>query len=402
MKGTADTMARVLLLHNHYQQPGGEDAVFTSECELLESRGHAVRRMTVHNSDLANRSPLGNGVNTIWNRRQHRAVRQAIREHRADIVHCHNTFPQYSPSVYYAARAEGVPVVQTLHNFRLTCVNGLLFRNGAPCTACVGSFAPWRGVTKACYRGDHAASAVAATMVALHRRAGTYANAVDRYIALTDFARDRFVAAGIPADRIDVKPNFAPDPFRESAAAEPPREGFLYVGRLSAEKGPLWLADAASRMGSEATVTIVGDGPLRGEIEAAGGANARLRVFGSRSRSDVQHLMRHATAVVIPSLCFEMFPVVAAEAFAAGCPVIASDHGGLASIVTEGVTGRLVPPGDAPALAAALDRLGSEPGEAARMGQRARRRYEEAYSPDATYARLDAIYRDVLAARSAA
>jgi glycosyltransferase involved in cell wall biosynthesis len=388
---------KVLVLHNHYQLPGGEDAVFAAESALLEANGHEVVRLTVHNDDLAGRSRAGMAADTIWNQRQYARVREVIRTEKPSVVHCHNTFPQFSPAVYYAAKSCGVPVVQTLHNFRLTCVNGLLFRDGRPCDKCVGSALPWRGALHACYRGDRPASAVAASMVGLHKIGGTYAHAVDRFIALTEFARQRFAASGLPAGRIAVKPNFARD--RGTAGGGTAREGFLYVGRLSEEKGCTLLADAVRQMKSGATVTVVGDGPLREEMARAASELSNLVLAGSCLPHEVHERMCTARAVVIPSLCYEMFPVAAAEAFGAGAPVVASAHGGLTSIVEDGHTGRLFPPGDAAALARTLDDMHAAPREAAQMGAAARQSYETRYSPSANYRQLRAIYDDVIAAR---
>lgn len=385
---------KVLVLHNHYQMPGGEDAVFAAEAALLEENGHEVVRLTVHNDALAGRSAAGMAADTVWNAREYARVTRLIEDERPALLHCHNTFPQFSPAVYYAARRLGVPVVQTLHNFRLTCVNGQLFRDGAPCNRCVGAIAPWRSVVHACYRGDRTASGAVTAMVGLHRIAGTYARTVDRYIALTEFARSRFVDAGLPPNRITVKSNFASD--RGVPNGEARRSGFLYVGRLSAEKGCMVLLEAARRMKCAATVTFVGDGPLREDILRIAADIPRVVLAGSCVPDDVHRRMQAAQAVVIPSLCYEMFPVVAAEAYAAGAPVIASAHGGLTSIVDDGRTGMLVAPNDPDALARALDSLSAAEDAAARMGIAARARYEREYSPAANYEQLQSIYDSVL------
>ena len=388
---------RILAIHNYYQQPGGEDAVFAAETALLETHGHAVTRLTVHNDELKRRRRLGVALDTLWNRRQCERIDAVIRGDRPDVLHCHNTFPQFSPAVYHAAKRHGVAVVQTLHNFRLACVNGLLFRDGHPCTQCVGSFAPWAGVRHACYRASTLGSLTAASMVAAHKAIGTYDHKVDRYIALTSFAREQFVRSGLREEAIAVKPNFAPDrgtPATDSGDAF----GFLYVGRLSTEKGILPLIEAARRMRSSATVTIVGDGPLRDAVEQAARDIERVSFTGPLPSEAVHQRMRAARAVVIPSICFENFPVVAAEAYGAGRPVVASAHGGLTSIVADGETGVLVPPDDPGALAAALDSLEGSRTTATRMGRAARSHYETSLSPAANYAQLAGIYDDAIAA----
>ena len=199
---------KILVVHNHYRLRGGEDTVFDAECRMLEEGGHTVVRYERTNLDVP-RGVLGRvrtALGTVWSRRSYREVRELIRRERPDVMHCHNTFPLISPSVYYAAAAEGVPVVQTLHNYRLACLNGYLFREGHVCERCLGR-APWRGVCLRCYRGSLAASATVAAMLLVHRALGTWRRKVTRYIALTEFSKAKFIEAGLPADKITVKPN---------------------------------------------------------------------------------------------------------------------------------------------------------------------------------------------------
>ena len=237
----------ILVVHNRYRVRGGEDGVFETECRLLEEAGHRVVRYEKDNRDIPDRGGrLGLALRTIWNPRTYREVRELIRREKPDAMHSHNTFPQISPSVYWAAAREGVPVVQTLHNYRLACLNGYLFREGHVCEDCLGR-APWRGVCRRCYRDSRAQSFVAAAMLLVHRLLGTYRRKVTRYIALTDFAKTKFVEAGLPAGKISVKPNaFAaaggegaglPATVERSGASAPDGLRVIFLGRLSPEKG---------------------------------------------------------------------------------------------------------------------------------------------------------------------
>ena len=225
---------RVLAVHNEYQQAGGEDQSFEAETSLLEENGHRVRRYVVHNDRLAGMSQLESASVAVWNRSSYRDLRSLIREEQPEVVHFHNTFPLISPAGYYAARAEEVPVVQSLHNYRLLCPNALFFRDGHACEDCQGKLVPWPGVLHACYRGSRPASGAVAAMLATHRLLRTWTKMVDLYIALTDFARMKFIEEYLPAEKVVVKPNFLhPDP----GFGQVREDYVLFVGRLSVEKG---------------------------------------------------------------------------------------------------------------------------------------------------------------------
>ncbi|MDO9009373.1 MAG: glycosyltransferase, partial [Thiobacillus sp.] len=327
---------RILLAHNAYQHKGGEDTVVEAEIALLRAHGHAVETYFRSNDDVAGMSSLALAQHTLWSPRTSHDLAEQIRHFQPDVIHVHNTFPLISPSLYWAAEHAGVPVVQTLHNFRLMCLNGLFLREGKVCEDCMGHL-PWRGVARACYRESHAASAALAGMLALHRGLGTYQNKVARYIALNGFCRDKFIEGGLPAERVVVKPNFV-----DFAAPEPlARSGLLFVGRLSVEKGVATLA-AAMALLPGAALRVAGDGPEAGLLDGVAGV-ARL---GSLMGEVVRQEMSRAAALVVPSICFENFPRTIAEAFACGLPVIASRIGALADIVTDGETGLLFEPGN--------------------------------------------------------
>jgi glycosyltransferase involved in cell wall biosynthesis len=379
----------VLLVHNRYQERGGEDAAYEAEAGLLEARGHRVVRYEVWNRDVGERSRIGLAAGTVWSRDAQRALRAVVRRERPAVAHFHNTLPLISPAAYWTVREEGVAVVQTLHNFRLGCPSGLLLRNGAPCEACVGKAVAWPAVAHGCYRNDRPASAVVATMLTVHRALGTWANKVDMYIALSPFARERFIRAGLPGERVVEKPNFSED----GGAGEHEGDFVLFVGRLSAEKGVQVLLDALGLVGGGVRLVLVGDGPLAGAVEAAVARGDRIEWRRSCPPAEVRMLMRQARALVVPSICYEGCPMVLPEAYSAGLPVLASRHGSLADLVVDGTTGLHFTPGDAGALAAVLAAIRDDARLLAPLGRGARAAYERAYSPGRNYDALVGIYR---------
>lgn len=381
---------KVLVVHNGYLLPGGEDLVFEEETALLEEHGHSVLRLRMHNDQAASMNGARLAGKTLWNHAAYREVRALIRSQRPGIVHFHNTFPLISPSAHHAAAAEGVPVVQTLHNYRLLCPNGLFFRDGRPCEDCLGKTLPLPGVVHACYRDSRKASGVTAAMLAAHRIAGTWSSKVDAYIALTEFARRKFVEGGLPENRISVKPNFvSPDP-----GAGDGRGGYaLFVGRLSREKGVGTLLEAWDRLGAGALpLKVVGDGPLAASVTAAVGKNPRVEWLGQRTPEDVRRLMKGAAMLVVPSEVYETFGRVAAEAFAAGTPVVAAKIGAVGELVRHGRNGVHFRSGDAADLARQIGRLTAGPDGLSGMRRGARREYEEKYTAERNYGLLARIY----------
>ena len=381
-------MIRILIVHNTYQHRGGEDSVVEAEIVLLRSRRHEVASYFRHNDDISAMSLASTAQQTLWSSRTTSELAELIRTFRPDVIHAHNTFPLISPSLYWAAAHAGVPVVQTLHNFRLMCLNGLYLREGRVCEDCQGRL-PWRGVVRKCYRGSGAASAVLAGMLALHRGLGTYRNKVARYIALNDFCRNKFIEGGLPADRIVVKPNFVDF----AAPAALPRQGFLFVGRLSVEKGVQTLAGAAALL-PDASLRVAGDGPESALLDGVSG----ITRLGSLPGEAVRQEMNSAFALVIPSIWYENFPRTIVEAFAAGLPVIASRIGALADLVRDGETGLLFEPGNPRDLADKMAWALTHPDVMADMGRKARAQYEAEFTAERNFAQLMAIYQDAIRA----
>jgi glycosyltransferase involved in cell wall biosynthesis len=389
------TTPRVLLVHNRYRQPGGEDAVFAAEAALLRAAGHEVVEFTDDNARARDWSGARLAAATIWSREATRRLRELLARERPDVAHFHNTFQLISPAAYRACRAARVPVVQTLHNYRLLCPAATCYRAGRACEDCVGR-APWPAIRHGCYRDSRAASAAVAAMLVVHRLLGTFADGVDVYVALSEFARARYVAGGLPARRIELKPNFvAPDP-----GAGPGGGGYaLFVGRLAPEKGIATLLAAWRRIGTRLPLRIAGDGPLAPQVREAAASGSSVDWLGQRTGAEVIALMQRAELLVLPSEWYENLPVTLIEAFACGLPVVASRIGALATLVPEGRAGRLFAPGDPAALADAALALVARPAELARLRAGARAEYLARYTAEANYRRLREIYARALAAR---
>jgi glycosyltransferase involved in cell wall biosynthesis len=327
---------------------------------------------------------------TLWRPRTEQELPALLRAQRVDVVHAHNLFPLISPSLYRACRTAGVPVVQTLHNFRLACAAATFMRQGVSCEKCLGGL-PWPAVVHGCYRGSRPQTAVLAASNTLQRWRGTWQRDIARYIVLSEFSRRKFVEAGLPAQRLVVKPNFVEAPVFNSSE----RSGFLFVGRLSAEKGIAALAEAmgllaAQPIGLTAPVTlqVAGDGPEQALLSPS----PQVQRLGNVAPTAVMPLMASSLAVLIPSICYEGFPRTLVEAFATGTPVIASRIGALAELVEHGRTGLLVPPGNAQELAATLRWAQDNPRPMQEMGARARAEYEARYTPQRNLQALLAVY----------
>ena len=384
---------KVLAVHNRYQRPGGEDQVFVDETALLETRNHRVLRYEVHNDQVKQMNRLTLAKDTIWNTSAYRELGALIRRERPDVVHFHNTLPLVSPAGYYAARAEGVPVIQTLHNYRLLCPVALFFRDGRVCEDCMGKAVPWPGVVHRCYRGSRAASGVIATMLTVHRALRTWTEMVDVYVALTEFARNKFIEGGLPAWKTVVKPNFvAPDPGRGQGGG-----GYaLFVGRLAPEKGTETMLAAWDRLGTRIPLKIVGDGPLRDRVVEAAARQSNVEWLGHRPMADVHALMGKADMLVFPSQWYETFGRVAAEAFAAGTPVIAANIGAVAELVEHGRTGLKFRPGDPEDLVTQVEWALSHSAELRNMREEVRAEFEAKYTAERNYRALMEIYEAAL------
>ena len=384
---------RILQVHTRYRYEGGEDAVARAEATLLAEAGHEVVPFIAENPSRPGPTAAAM-LTSAWNPLAARTLRAVATRVRPDVAHVHNTWFALSPSVVRELDLAGIPVVVTLHNYRLLCVNASLFRDGRPCLDCVGH-SPLPGVVHRCYRDSAVASAAVAGCISANRALGTWTRHAGLFLALNDYARDRFIEGGLPADRIRVKPNVVPDPGQR--VAPPSASGtVLFVGRLDPLKGLGMLLDAwaaASPPGLE--LVIVGDGPQRAELEARNVPGVTLA--GRRTPAEVRAMMLEARTLVFPTLLLEGPSLVVREAFAAGLPVLASGLGGIPELVGQLGPRWLVPASTPAAWAAALAGLpgGDELDEA---GRGARALWAERLTPEAGLRALEEAYTTVLPA----
>ncbi|HXF63698.1 MAG TPA: glycosyltransferase family 4 protein [Caldilineaceae bacterium] len=392
---------RILVAHNFYQQPGGEDTTRTAEIALLRGYGHEVYEYIETNQRIEQMSPVSVAFQTIWSLPSYQRIRQTLAECKPDIVHFHNTFPLISPAGYHACRAVGVPVVQTIHNFRVTCLSATFTRDGRVCEDCLGKRIPWPGILHRCYHGSLTHSAVVAGYLVTHHTLRTWRQQVDAYIVLTEFAKAKLVQAGLPAHKLHIKPQcIFPDPGARPAMAG---DYALYVGRLSPEKGLPTLLRAWAQVPAEIPLKIVGDGPLKQSLQELA-QRLKLRnveFVGQVDRSVVLKLMKQARLLVFPSECYEGYPLTITEALACGLPVLASRLGAMATILRDGDTGLLFAPGDAEDLAAQVQWAWTHPDDLLRISQNGRAQYENENSPEKNYLILMDIYRAAGQARAA-
>ena len=377
------------MAHNAYHYRGGEDTVVDAEVALLRAHGHDVMVYRRDNAELAHMPRVRAGLSAIWSRQTVDDLERVHREFAPELIHAHNTFPLISPSLLGAARRLEIPLVQTLHNFRLLCPQAMLLRDGHGCTDCVGRF-PWRGVLHRCYRKSYTQTAITAAMLGVHRLAGTWRRDVQRYIVLNQMCRDLFVAGGLPLEKMAIKPNFVEWP---STLPEGERAGGMFIGRLSPEKGIVTLAAALQRVPG-LQIDVYGHGPLREMVERTPG----MRYCGFQQADLLRERMQRAAYLVVPSTGIETFGLVAIEAFACGTPVIASGHGGLREIVVHRKNGLLVAPGDPDELAEALCEAERHPQAMRRLGAAAYQTYLAHYTPERNYDMLMRIYDEAIAA----
>jgi glycosyltransferase involved in cell wall biosynthesis len=388
---------KIVLVHNYYQRPGGEDRVYAQERQLLESRGHAVLTYQRSNSETVGYSPMKKmwlPGKMVWADDSYQHIKQLLRNEKPHLVHVHNTFFQISPAIFAACQEAGVPVVQTLHNFRLMCPAATFFRDGKICEKCrEGGL--WQSIRHGCYRESRGATAAVALMLAMHRKAQTWIEKVTLHIALTRFSRGKFAEGGLPAEKIVVKPNFvAPDPGAKNDIGD----GAVFVGRFSPEKGLATLLRAWRKLREPIPLRILGDGPLRGELERmASDLNlSNVTFMGHMGNDDAQAAIKGARVLVLPSENYENFPVTIVEAMSCGTPVVCSRLGAMQEIVADRITGLHFSPGNAEDLAEKVAWAWDHPGEIKDMGRAARLEYEQKYTAENNYATLMSIYQQAL------
>jgi glycosyltransferase involved in cell wall biosynthesis len=389
---------KILQLHNRYQIIGGEEGVVQAEHQLLTDHGHTVHLLEVTNDRISSpTAKISAAIGAIYSRQAKQQVLREIRTFRPDLVHVHNFFPLLSPSIYDACRSAHIPVVQTLHNYRLICPKAMLFRDQQICEACVGKPIALQGIRSGCYRESSAQTAIVAAMLAIHTARGTWRDRVNAYIALTQFQKQKLVQGGLPAHKIHVKPNFVDLPVQFSGQSEtPPRENFvLFVGRLAEEKGVGLLIDAYTRDPNLPPLKLVGDGPLADVLKTQVlGANMtdRITFLGRQDKAQVLYLMHRAQLLVFPSIWYEGFPLTLAEAFACGLPAIVPNLGSMAEIVEPNITGFHFTPQSSLDLLKTLRSAIANPTHLTRLSHNARQVYQTHYTGSTNYDRLISIY----------
>lgn len=388
---------KICLVHNSYEQPGGEDVVFEQERKNLERAGHRTIVYHRSNSEIQAFTPLTRIAfvkDMVWSTGTEREFLQLLDREAPDLVHVHNTFFMISPSIYAACKAKDIPVVQTLHNFRWICPAYSLYRDGRVCEDCLnGSL--WNSVRHGCYRNSRAATAGVAMILAWQRLLRTWEQCIDSYIALTEFGREKFIAAGLAPHKVFVKPNFVEVDPGPSTGTD---DYALYVGRLSKEKGVNTLLRAWENASVRCPLQVVGDGPERAALQDQANQRNILNVVfrGVNSRPETIAAMKRARFLVVPSEWYEGFPMVIAEAMACGTPVVCSRLGAMQEIVRDRSTGLHFAPGDAEDLARKVDWAWQNPGEMREMGRAARREYERRYTAETNYKLLMEIYEKTL------
>ena len=381
----------ILFVHNEYKQSGGEDTVLQSEISLLRQKKHQINFVNQQNNHIQSfLDKIKVFRRVTYSHKYRRWMNLQINYFKPDIIHIHNFFPLLTPAIYDACIGAGIPVVQTLHNYRTICPGALLMCDGKICEKCVTG-SPYQAILHRCYRNSIPGSWAVARMVAYHRKRQTWQNKIDCFIALTRFAKDKFIEAGLPAEKIIVKPNFCEVPYLENKKFKK-RKGALFVGRLSREKGIRTMLNAWHNL--DIPLHIAGGDHLFDNYKEK--SNSFIKFLGHINSEKVAKEMINAAFLVMPSEWYEGFPMVLVEAFAHGLPVIASNLGGMAEIVQDGITGLHFEPGNSKDLAEKVLWLHKHPDECQQMAENARKEYEKKYTPEKNYEILMKIYHDVI------
>jgi len=386
---------RILVIHNRYLQYGGEDATFESEVRLLKQNRHDVEVLIFDNHLLDSLvEKIKSSYNLFYNRQSEKKVRQIIEKFNPDVIHVHNFFYVASPSIFYAARRSKTPIVVTLQNFRLICSGALLMRSGSVCELCVYSRFPFQGVIHRCHKNSSLQTALLTLVTGFHKLIGTWIHQVSHYVAVTEFTRQKYInsSLNISASKISVKPNSVKD-FGIGLRKER-KDYFLYIGRLSKEKGIDILLAAFRDV--KYTLHIIGDGPERQKVIEEAVVNSAIVYHGYQGKEFIIEKLKKCKALVFPSVWYECLPITILEAFSTGTPVIISDIGNLNTIVTDNFNGLHFNKSDIDSLQSALGKIYEGNVELSYLYANARKTYESNYSEIENYKRLISIYSKLL------
>lgn len=383
---------KVLLIHNYYQKIGGEDIAYEQEKELLLSQGHTVECFTRHNNNIGDYSSIKSGLNTIWNFQDQKVIEMKVKVFQPEIVHIHNTFPIISPSVYFAVSKLKVPVIQTIHNFRFFCINGLFFRDDHTCEECTHCFFPFPAIKYQCYRDNRLASVSASSMLFFHNVIRTWKNKIDGIITLSNFSKQKFIDFGFEEKKIYIKKNFLSQEYKPTMDKD---TYGMYAGRITRDKGVLLLLEALNKLANKIPFLIVGEGDteLMLRVEKT---QSHIKFLGFKERKNVLNLIRKSAFLVYPSQLYETNPLTIIESLAMGTPVIACDNGSMSEMVDDGKTGLLFKLGSSNDLSEKISWMISHPDERKKMSINARLTYEKQYNEEINYNTLMNIYENVI------
>ncbi|HET9744725.1 MAG TPA: glycosyltransferase family 4 protein [Chitinophagaceae bacterium] len=387
---------RILFIHNRYKRYGGEDMAVESETSVLADKGHEVKTIFFDNNPIRGfGARVKAAFSSIYNFSSVRKVAGTIKEFDPDIIHIHNMFFIASPSVIYVASRYKVPVVMTLHNYRLICANALLLRDSKPCELCVNKKFPTSGIRYKCYRDSAIESGLVTTITGLHKVIGTWKNKVTAYITLNEFSRSKFLYSSLrlPPEKIITKPNFVADP---GDGHEQREEFFLFAGRITREKGAHILTRAFANMPDQ-KIKIVGDGPEKKLLEQEFKHYPNISFMGHLDTQQVKDYMKRCRAFICPSIWYEGTPLTVIEAFASGTPVIASRLGVLCESITDGHNGFHFTAGDAVDLEKKIEIFLRETANGKMLYNNARQTYLEKYHPEIHYRAILKIYENAIA-----
>lgn len=385
---------KILIVHNKYQQAGGEDSVFEAETDLLLKHGHSVETLVFDNKRIeSGLDKILSGLRIFYNSMSAHKIQACINSFKPDIIHVHNFIPLATPAVFFVAKRNKIPVVATLHNYRLICPSATLFYDHKIYEKSVHSVFPIDAILKGVYRNSRFQTAAIAAMNAFHNLAGTWRKKVDKFIVLTEFAKETFINSALRVDlkQFAVKPNFVVDP---GIGVDNRDNYFLFVGRLSDEKGIDTLLDACRL--ADFRLTIIGDGPLREKVEESAKGNPNIEYLGFQKKTVIFKKLKHCKALIFPSVWYEGLPMTIIEAFATGTPVIGSRIGAVKEIINDNFDGLLFSPGDANDLTSKISQMRhSEISRA--MSDNSRTTFLSRYTPDINYSILSQIYREAIA-----
>lgn len=383
---------KILIIHNHYLEEGGEDQVVSSEIKMLKDFGHKVLFYERSNKELDFFTTFKKikflTKDIVWSKAVYGEIKELIKKERPDIAHIHNIFILLTPSVYDALSDEDIPIVQTLHNYRLVCANGLFYRDNKICEECIdGNFTP--SIIHHCWRNSFILTSFIKKMLDAHFKKGTFKQKIDAYIALSEFSKNKFIEAGLLREKIFIKPNFT-----EVYAAE--RDGFdnyaLFAGRLANYKGLNTLISAYQRLGAGYNLKVIGDGPLLNGLKQNSERMKNVQLLGRLPTDTVIEYIKKSSFLIFPSECYENMPRVILESFACGVPVLASNIGAIKELIKDRITGLLFKAGDIEDLATKIKELIDNKELLIQMGRNARRDYEENYTVEKNYKILMDIY----------